>query len=329
MKKKKGNDLDPEFIHALSKYEKQSRRLAYKQLPPTVIVGMNEWDLSHWTLITTDHCLCRLVQRKKKICEHITAVDLANGDKITNRGLDFLAHHLPNLTQISLENIFQINEKSLVKLVKCCEKLRKLTLSGCLGISGTGFAILGQHACGLTTLRLSGCTQITPWAFMKIFQGCKRLAHLDISYCAQITDHEVKILSDSCGDTLEELNLKECRQVSDVGSLSLKACRNLSTLVLARSDLVSRITDVSLLAISEGCCKLTSLDISGCEMITDVGLSWLAKGCRALRKLNLSHCAKITNGGLRYFGEGECSPSSFISRDHTIYMNHPLLLRRM
>ena len=317
--KKQPQGIDLDIVHALSKYERESRSLAYDELPPGIDLGgdpQNKWDLSQWTVVTTDACLHRLVQERKgknyieggKMHEGmilISKLNLHNGNKITNKGLRVLVEHMPNLTSMNLENVFQIDEKALAHLVKspCGGKLKNLNLSGCLGISGTGFAILGQHASLLKNLKLSGCRQVTPWALMKIFQGCQNLEHLDISYCSQLTDQEVKVMSDCCRE-LKEINMKECRQVSDVGLLSVKACSKLLVLVLARSDLVLRITDISLLAISEGCHDLQSLDIAGCNMISDVGISWLAKGCKSLRRLNFSNCPKITNGGMRYLGEG-------------------------
>ena len=82
-------------------------------------------------------------------------------------------------------------------------------------------------------------------------------------------------------------------------------------ITLSRKDLVSRITDVSLLAIAEGCSNLKFIDISGCEMITDVGISWLAKGCKYIEYVNVSNCTKITNVGLRYLSEGKTHFYSF------------------
>ena len=143
--------------------------------------------------------------------------------------------------------------------------------------------------------------QITTWAFMKIFQGCRKLQHLDISYCSLVTDQEIRILAECCRE-MKELNLRECQQVGDVGLLCLKKCNNLLVIILARSGLSSRITDITLLSISEGCPMLQSLNLSGCEMITDVGISWLVNGCKDLRYVNLANCSKLTNGGMRYLG---------------------------
>lgn len=56
-----------------------------------------------------------------------------------------------------------------------------------------------------------------------------------------------------CHD-LKHVNLEECQQVSDVGVLSLSNhCHGLETINLSRTNLLFKITDVSLLAFGERC----------------------------------------------------------------------------
>jgi len=66
--------------------------------------------------------------------------------------------------------------------------------------------------------------------------------------------------------------------------------------------MASRVSDVALLALGGGCKYITSINLSGCEMITDAGISWLTAGCKNLQSINLSNCSKVTNGSMRNIG---------------------------
>lgn len=265
-------------------------------------ITKTEWNLSFWTLLCTDECLENLCIRNDT--SQVTRLDLTNADKITDKGIQLIGQKMPTLEDLSFKNAYRITEGGLKEVVTHCLRLRYLNLSGCLGISGVSFALLGQHALNIVHLNLSGCNQITAWSFIKIFQGCICLEDLDLSHCSQLTDHAIKVLGDCCPG-LKRLNVKECIQISDIGIVSLNALKSLESINISRKNLSSRITDVSLLALAEGCRDLQSISLSGCEMITDVGISWIANGCRKLTQLNIANCYKVSNAGLRYIGE-EC-----------------------
>ncbi|GMH81967.1 hypothetical protein TL16_g09102, partial [Triparma laevis f. inornata] len=199
----------------------------------------------------------------------------------------------------------KVTDVGLRSLAMGCIYLRHLNLSGCLGIAGVGFATIGECCRELTDLKLSGCRQIPTWVFLKVFEGCRKIEVLDVSYCTKIGDGEIKSAAEKCGVMREQIHLKECKQVSDVGVLAIsQGCSGLEVLDLSRSELQFKITDVSLLALSERSQILNKLNLNGCEMITDAGLSWLAKGCSGLKWLDMMNCSKVSNGGMRCLGEG-------------------------
>jgi Leucine Rich Repeat. len=281
-------------------------QIAYDALPTGNIAELDtndeKWDLSSWTLILSDNCMDHLICRNN--ISIIKDLDLSGADGITDVGLIKLANKIPQLMSLSLEQASQITEIGLSHLVQRCCKLQILNLSQCCGISGNGFAVLGQYASGLLKLSLSGCGQITSYSLLAIFQGCKMLTDLDLSLSA-VTDKEISVLGTSCRD-IKVLNLKGCVRVSDYGVLGLsKGLCNLTNFTISRNDMVTSITDVSLLAISEDCQCLKIIDLSGCQMLTDISLCWLAKGCKYLQQLNLTNCSKVTNAGIQYLGEGE------------------------
>ena len=119
-------DIDPKVARSFERYEKQYRRLAYNALPDNLELETLKWDLSHWTIITSDPCVNKLVRRKDVyLVEHL---NLAGADKMTNVGLGLFVDKMPRLTNLSLENAFQINAGGLAHMVKSCPALRQLNL---------------------------------------------------------------------------------------------------------------------------------------------------------------------------------------------------------
>lgn len=304
--------LDKLACTALKAIQKNEKRdLPYDRVPTELLYG-DQLDLSQWSLVVTDECLKEIRKAHKisgkgdlqsTVYSNLTLLNLSGCEKITDVGLESLSALGSSLKSLYLDNAYSITGSGLAAMSKHCTFLEKLSLSGTLGISGSGYSIIGQQCRDLTMLKLSGCRTITPWAFMKIFEGCKKLSVVDISFCSLITDQEIKLLAE-CSD-LRQLNLRECKQVSDVGlSFLSQGCPRLAELNLKRSELPFRVSDVALLQLAQGCQNLVSLNLHGCEMISDTGLSWLANWSKELKNLDISNCSKITNKGIRHIGEG-------------------------
>ena len=135
----------PELAKALAQYEKKLCSLVYDKLPQQLEFG-DQLDLSHWTLITTDQCLHRLLERYHENSS-ITTINLEGGDKITDAGLNAISEKNFKLQTLILDNLFQVSTNALQNLVKSASShLLTLSLSGCLGIHGVGFAIIGEYS---------------------------------------------------------------------------------------------------------------------------------------------------------------------------------------
>lgn len=52
----------------------------------------------------------------------------------------------------------------------------------------------------------------------------------------------------------------------------------------------TRLTNISLIALANGCPLLEKLDLSGCVGVSEAGLVGLAQHCKHLRHLNLCGC---------------------------------------
>ena len=77
----------------------------------------------------------------------------------------------------------------------------------------------------------------------------------------------IATIARAASTTLEVLNLSWCVAVDDEAPLALGAhCPSLTWLSLHGNR---NITDAGIDALSRGCLKLTSLDVSGCSQVTD------------------------------------------------------------
>lgn len=54
------------------------------------------------------------------------------------------------------------------------------------------------------------------------------------------------------------------------------------------SNLFDRVGNEALIAVGEGCCSLTHLNVSGCHLIGNAGIIAIARGCPQLSFLDVS-----------------------------------------
>ncbi|KAG5186513.1 hypothetical protein JKP88DRAFT_309838 [Tribonema minus] len=277
----------------------------------------------------------------------LTEVDVAGAERITDAGMAALARGCTGLTALDVGGAARVSDAGVRQLAMSCGRLTRLCLAGCTGVIGPGLAVLGQgcrqleapptravragrtpsDACGSidTELDLTG-TKVASWALARVFEGCPRLARLVLSRCARVCDADLAALALApCvrGGALRELRLAHCALVTDVGLCAVaRACRSLERLDLTRTEVASRVTDVTLMALSAcgdlralrrmsarmaqgqgGAAALLRLDLSGCACVTDVGLDWLGRQAPALQHLDLSGCNKISDTGLASLAE--------------------------
>ena len=53
-----------------------------------------------------------------------------------------------------------------------------------------------------------------------------------------------------------------------------------------------------------GCCELTSIDLTGCEELTNASMSALSAGCGKLQSIDLSRCYKVADAGVAALSAG-------------------------
>jgi F-box and leucine-rich repeat protein 14 len=155
---------------------------------------------------------------------------------------------------------------------------------------------------------------------LQLFAACEVTA-VSLQHCRGVHDGWLAPLHspDSCAAHVVELNLTDCRDLTDAGLAQLSAMPCLETAKLRNchslsgaaataaviSSLQLRVFSAahvrtlrddavrSLLALTQ----LQSLDLEGCELLTDAALGYMAR-MQSLVHLNLSQCHGLTAAGL-------------------------------
>jgi hypothetical protein len=127
----------------------------------------------------------------------------------------------------------------------------------------------------------------------KLFYNCLKLEEVNISNFNEVGDDEVRVLALNAPN-LFTFVARDTPLVSDESLMMItQNCPDIDVIDISRSQFASRISDVSLLAMSQKTPTLRVLRIPGCSNITDVGLTWLAEGCKTLEELDLSGLVKV------------------------------------
>lgn len=151
-------------------------------------------------------------------------LDISGCTELTSRSVEAIARGLKSLTHLSLSRDWRITEKGLAELLSV-SSLRTLDLSECLHINGTeivkGLKGSGEAKAQLETLSLKSCTYIRDLAVFSLtkFLG-DSLRELDLTSCVNVTDVSVRAVATYL-QKLVVLRLGWCKEVTDWGLLGM------------------------------------------------------------------------------------------------------------
>nr|XP_046251093.1 F-box/LRR-repeat protein 14 isoform X2 [Scatophagus argus] len=151
-------------------------------------------------------------------------LDISACTELTSRSVQAVAQGLKTLTHLSLSQDWRITEKGLADLLSV-SSLRSLDLSECLHISGTEIVkgLTGSSAARaqLETLSLRSCTYIKDLAVFSLTQLLgDTLRELDLTACVNVTDLSVRSIATYL-QRLVVLRLGWCNEVTDLGLLGM------------------------------------------------------------------------------------------------------------
>lgn len=197
--------------------------------------------------------------------------------------------------------------------------LKSLDLSHCTELpAATLSKILERHGPSLSELLLLGCTQLGAPTLMEIATHCTALTSLSFEHtatspalpgdpAAEAQQHEAVSLLETAvgevaqafGERLVSLSLEGCHLLTDKAMQSVaESCGSgAAASPLRRLSLNNgaRITDRTLLALSEHTPHLEEVDLSWCRELTDEGLGILTDRCTRLKRLKVWGCTQLTS----------------------------------
>ncbi len=232
---------------------------------------------------------------------NLKTLNLSLCKDVTDNSLGRIATHCKNLESLDLGGCTKITNTGLLLISWGLKQIRRLNLRSCWQISDHGIGhltgISNQPSTGakqLLQLCLQDCQKITDESLKFIADGLQTIERLNLSFCLSVTDTGLKSLSRIPG--LQELNLRSCDNVSDIGIgfLGNASPSNLSSLDLSFCD---RVSDSSMAHIASGMTGLACLSLSACQ-ITDGGLARVCRDLQQLQVLNIGQCNKITDQGI-------------------------------
>uniref|UniRef100_A0A674P5Q0 F-box and leucine rich repeat protein n=1 Tax=Takifugu rubripes TaxID=31033 RepID=A0A674P5Q0_TAKRU len=170
----------------------------------------------------TDYSVEALVKHQPAL----QRLDISACTELTNRSVEAAAHGLKRLTHLSLSGDWRITEKGVAELLSVTT-LKSLNLSECLHISGTEM-IKGLNCSGAARAQLES---------------------LNLKSCIYVRDFAVLSFTRHLGETLRELDLTSCANLTDLSACSIAA--HLRKLVVLRLARCKEITDCGLLGVAE------------------------------------------------------------------------------
>uniref|UniRef100_A0A670J0V0 F-box and leucine rich repeat protein 17 n=1 Tax=Podarcis muralis TaxID=64176 RepID=A0A670J0V0_PODMU len=116
---------------------------------------------------------------------------------------------------------------------------------------------------------------------------------LDLSSRQQVTDELLERIA-SRSQNITEINISDCRNVSDTG------CPQLQKVHVGNQD---RLTDEGLKQLGSECRELKDIHFGQCYKISDEGMIIIAKGCLKLKRIYMQENKLVTDQSVKAFAE--------------------------
>ncbi|XP_030572106.1 F-box/LRR-repeat protein 7 [Drosophila novamexicana] len=234
-------------------------------------------------------------------CPEVERVMLAEGCRISDKGLQLLTRRCPELTHLQLQTCEGVSNQALVEALTKCSNLQHLDVTGCSQVSSISPNphMEPPRRLLLQYLDLTDCMAIDDMGLKIVVKNCPQLVYLYLRRCIQITDAGLKFVPSFCV-SLKELSVSDCVNITDFGLYELaKLGAALRYLSVAKCE---RVSDAGLKVIARRCYKLRYLNARGCEAVSDDSITVLARSCPRLRALDIGKC-DVSDAGLRALAE--------------------------
>lgn len=187
-------------------------------------------------------------------------------------------------THSGAENVesSSLTDTGLTALANGFPRIENLSLIWCPNVSSVGLCSLAQKCTSLKSLDLQGC-YVGDQGLAAVGKFCKQLEELNLRFCEGLTDVGVIDLVVGCSKSLKSIGVAASAKITD---LSLEAvgshCKLLEVLYLDSEY----IHDKGLIAVAQGCHRLKNLKLQ-CVSVTDVAFAAVGELCTSLERLAL------------------------------------------
>ncbi|KAM9167394.1 F-box/LRR-repeat protein 17 [Mergus octosetaceus] len=124
---------------------------------------------------------------------------------------------------------------------------------------------------------------------------------LDLSSRQQVTDELLEKIA-SRSQNITEINISDCRNVSDTG-VCILACK-CPGLLRYTAYRCKQLSDTSIIAVASQCPLLQKVHVGNQDRLTDEGLKQLGSKCRELKDIHFGQCYKISDEGMIIIAKG-------------------------
>uniref|UniRef100_A0A7D9NK36 F-box and leucine-rich repeat protein 17 n=2 Tax=Xenopus tropicalis TaxID=8364 RepID=A0A7D9NK36_XENTR len=134
------------------------------------------------------------------------------GCSVTSEGVIYLTK-LKHLSSLDLRHITELDNETVMEIVKQCQHLTSLNLCLNRSIDDRCVEVIAKEGQRLKELYLVTC-KITDYALIAIGRYSKSIETVDVGWCKEITDHGAKQIAQS-SKSIRYLGLMRCDKVNE------------------------------------------------------------------------------------------------------------------
>ncbi|KAL2631438.1 hypothetical protein R1flu_016124 [Riccia fluitans] len=245
----------------------------------------------------TDHCLATLCAKGGNSFPELQSLVLKGAYRLVDQGVTRMLNTSPRLKSVDLTQCSLISEHSVEAIADTLgATIESLVLDNCSQLSGLKLLPALRKIPHLRKLSLAGIPQVTDGVISELLVPLRfDLQELGLRYCQMLTDVGMQAVS-LCQE-LKVLDLGHISSLTDVAiGLVTDNCRSLKTLRLCRG----KFSDAALAAFvsASGSC-LTELSLNSARLVGDHTMMALAQFCKSsLEILDVSWCRLVSDQAL-------------------------------
>lgn len=230
------------------------------------------------------------------LLESITLVDIM---EITNESVMKIARHCPRLLHIHFHWLQRLNDSGVRALALGCPLLQSLRLDRCHGIGVDNRFV--EHIGTMPSLRKITIenSDISDSQVTCIFKGSTTLQTIDIYDCRHLTSQTIVAIAEHC-PTLTQLNTNNTNVIAEAALVAMvEGCKLLEGISFA--DEAGSFSSVVFSSIGQHCIRLRKIDVKMAFTVTDHGFLSLLLGCPQIEYISLiatgfSRTTKVISG---------------------------------